>query len=124
MHNGDEEIWHFTEILAEISELVEEIREGLKILEVLIGLSPGSLDLLLQLAEGPSVGGLVLLEEFKNLLNALRVELFADSIQVVGLVPPEVDLSEGIRVLVSLESRLRVLLENILNLLSPCDNGA
>jgi hypothetical protein len=27
-------------------------------------------------------------------------------------------------VLVTLESRLRVLLENILNLLSPCDNGA
>jgi len=83
VHNGDEEIRDLGELLAQISELVEETSKCLKILKVLVSLGAGSLDFFLELAEGASVCGLVLLEEFKDFLNALGVKLIADSVEVL-----------------------------------------
>lgn len=73
----------------------------------------------MEFTEGASVGGLVLLEELEDLLDALGVELLADGVQVVGLVLPELDLSEGIWMLVTLECALGVLLEDVFNLFGP-----
>jgi len=66
--------------------------EGLEILVVLVGLLLGNLHLFLQLGEGSGVGALVLLKELEDLLDALRVELHTDAVQVLGLVSPELDL--------------------------------
>ena len=83
VHNGDKEVRDLSEILSEISELVEETNKGLKILVVLIGLSAGGLNLLLELGEGTSVSRFVLLEELEHLLNALRVQLLTNGVQIV-----------------------------------------
>lgn len=63
-------------------------------------------------------------EELQDLLNALRVQLFANGIKVVGLVLPKLDLSEGIWVLVTFKCTLGVLLKHIFNLLGPSNYGA
>jgi hypothetical protein len=83
VHNGDEEIRDLGELLAQISELVEETSKCLKILKVLVSLGAGSLDFFLELAEGASVCRLVLLKELKDFLNALGVKLIADSVEVL-----------------------------------------
>lgn len=124
MHDGHEEVGDLSELLAEVGQLAEQPRQGLEILEVLVSLCAGCLDLLLELAEGAGVGRLVLLKELEDLLDALGVELLADGVEVVGLVLPELDLNEGIGVLVPLEGALGVLLKDILNLLGPGDYGA
>ena len=124
MHHRDEELRDLSEILSEIGELVEQRSEGLEVLEVLIGLCACCLDLLLELAEGSSVCGFVLLKELEDLLDPLGAKLVADGVEVVGFVLPEVDLSEGVGVLVTLEGRLWVLLKYVLNLLSPGYYGA
>ena len=78
VHDWNEQVNSVRKLSRVISQLMEEILKGLKILEVLIGLCSGSLNLLLELAERSSVCGLVLLQEFKNLLDSLRTELFTD----------------------------------------------
>jgi hypothetical protein len=80
------------------------------------------LNFLLQLREGSGVGRLVLLEELEHLLNALRVQLLADLVQVLGLGFPEVELSQGVGMPVIFEGILGVLLEHILDLLLPVDD--
>lgn len=82
------------------------------------------MNLLLQLAEGTSVCGLVLLEELEDFLDALGVKLFTDGVQVVRLVLPELDLGEGIRMLVTLECALGVLFQDIFNLFGPGNDCA
>jgi hypothetical protein len=81
------------------------------------------LNLLLELAERTGVGGLVLLEELEHLLDALRGQLVADVVQVFGLALPEEELNRGIRVLAALQSRLGVLLKDILDLSGPVRDG-
>jgi len=49
----------------------------------------------LQFAEWSCVGALVLLKELEDFLDALRVELLADRVQVVRLVLPELNLGGG-----------------------------
>ena len=83
MHDWCEQFGDFSEVFSEVSQLVEERRQSLEILKVLICLSASSLNLLLELAERSSVGGFVLLEELKNLLDSLRVKLIANCVQVV-----------------------------------------
>jgi hypothetical protein len=124
VHDWDEEVWNLSELLAQVCELVEQSSKGLKILKVLVGLRAGSLDLFLKLAEGTSVSRFVLLEELKNLLDALRVELIANCIKVLGFVLPKLDLSQRIGVLVTLKGALWVLLKNIFNLFGPGDDCA
>jgi len=124
MHDGDKEVGDLSELLTQVSELVEQGSEGLQVLEVLVTFRAGSLDFLLELAERASVGGLVLLEELEDLLYALRVKLVADGVEVLRFVLPEVDLSQGIGVLVTLKGALGVLLEHILDLLSPSNDCA
>lgn len=97
--------------------------ESLQVLEVLVSFLLGNLNLLLELAEGSGVGGLVLLEELEDLLDALGVELNADGVEVLGLVLPEVDLGGGEGVVTVLERVLGVLLKHVLNLLLPVDNS-
>ena len=63
MHDWDEEVRDLGELLAQVSQLVEETSQSLKILKVFVGFRAGSLNLLLEFAEGSSVCGLVLLEE-------------------------------------------------------------
>ena len=80
--------------------------------------------LFLQLGERSSVGGLVLLEELEHLLDLLRAELLADGVEVAGLVAPELNLSQRVWVVVTLERVLWVLLELVLDLLGPVDDGS
>lgn len=93
MHDGHKEVGHLGKLLAKVGKLVKQSGESLKVFEVLVGLRASSLNLLLELAERSSVGGLVLLEELENFLDALRVKLVANCIQVLGFVLPEIDLS-------------------------------
>ena len=124
VHDRNEEVGNLSEFLAQISKLVKQSSKGLEILEVLIGLRASSLNFLLKLAEGSGVGGFVLLEELENLLDAFGVKLVADSVQVLRFVLPELDLSQGIGVLVSLEGAFGILLKDILNLFGPCNDCA
>ena len=81
------------------------------------------MDFLLELAERSSVGRLVLLEELKNLLDPLRVKLLANLVKVLALVLPEFNFYKWVWVVTVLECALWVLLEHILDLPSPVDDG-
>lgn len=65
-----------------------------------------------------------MLEELEDLLDALRVQLLANLVQVLGFALPEVELSQWAGVLVVFEGILGVLLENVLDLLLPVDDGS
>ena len=78
----------------------------------------------LELAERSGVGGLVLFEELKHLLNLLRAELMADGVKVLTLELPEVDFLERVGVVAILKSTLGVFLQNALNLSGPVNNGS
>ena len=65
-----------------------------------------------------------MLKELKNLLDALRIELVTDGFQVLGFVLPEIDLNQGIWVVVVFEGILWVLLELSLDLLGPVHEGS
>lgn len=123
VHDGHELLSNVGELLGGVGEVVEEVLQGLQVLVVLVGLLLGDLHFLLQLAEGGGVGALVLLEELEDLLDALGVELHADGVQVLGLVLPELDLGGGQGVVAVLERVLGVLLEDVLDLLLPVDDG-
>jgi hypothetical protein len=82
------------------------------------------LNFLLELGEGSCVGRFVLLEELEDLLDALRIQLLANLVQVLGLALPEVELSKRAGVLVVFESILGVLLKDVLDLLLPVDDGS
>jgi len=70
VHDWHEAVENLRKVLRAIREIKEKIFQGRKVLEVLVCLLLRNLDLLLQLAEGSCVGTLVLLQEFKNLLDA------------------------------------------------------
>ena len=123
VHDGHEQLSDVAQLLGVVGQLVEEIGQGLQVEVVIVGLDTGSLDLLLELGEGTSVGTLVLLEELEHLLDALATELLADVVEVVRLVLPEGELDERIGVLAALEGALRILLQHILDLLGPVGNG-
>lgn len=61
VHNGDEILSHFRELLCGVAQVVEQVLQGLQVLIVLICLLLSDLNLLLQLGEGCCVGALVLL---------------------------------------------------------------
>jgi hypothetical protein len=82
------------------------------------------LNFLLKLRERSCVGRFVLLKELEDLLDALRVQLLADLVQVFGLALPEVELGKRAGVLVVLEGILGVLLEDVLDLLLPVNDGS
>lgn len=65
-----------------------------------------------------------MLKELKNLLDALRIELVTDGFQVLGLVLPEIDLNQGVWVVVVFEGVLWVFLELSLDLLGPVHEGS
>jgi hypothetical protein len=83
VHDRDEQVGHLGELSAQVSQVSEKVGQGLQVLVVLVGLRSSGLHLLLELAEGSSVCGLVLLEELEDFLDALGVKLFADGVQVV-----------------------------------------
>lgn len=105
------------------SQIVEQTFKSSKISVVLSGLSTGDLNFLLELTEGASVSGLVLLEEFQDLLDSLIVQLFADGIEILALASPESNFYQGTWVVTVLESSLGVQSEHGLDLLSPVDDG-
>ena len=92
MHDGHEGFCNGLDLLARVNKVFEESVECLEVLEVFVGFSAGCLDLFLEFGESRGVSALVLLEELENLLNALRIELLANRVQVVTLVAPEVEL--------------------------------
>lgn len=83
VHDRHEQVGHLGELSAQVSQVSEKVGQGLQVLVVLVSLRSGGLHLLLELAEGSSVCGLVLLEELEDFLDALGVKLFADGVQVV-----------------------------------------
>ena len=119
VHDGDEGLSDLRDVFALVNEIFEKVVEGLEILEVLVGLSAGSLHLFLELGESGGVGGLVLLEELEHLLDTLGVELLANAVQVITLVSPEAELFHGVGVLTVLQCVLGVLLQDVLDLTAP-----
>jgi hypothetical protein len=65
-----------------------------------------------------------LLKELKHLLYALRIELVTDGFQVLRFVLPEIDLNQGIGVVVIFEGIFWVLLELSFDLLGPVHEGS
>jgi hypothetical protein len=65
-----------------------------------------------------------LLKELKHLLYALRIELVTDGFQVLRFVLPEIDLNQGIWVVVVFEGIFWVLLELSFDLLGPVHEGS
>jgi len=80
VHDRYEGLSDVRDILAGVDEVLEQVLEGLEILEVLVGLGAGGLHLFLELAESGGVGRLVLLEELQHLLYTLGVELLANAV--------------------------------------------
>lgn len=95
VHDGHKLVSNLGQLLRGVTKVVEQVLKSLEVLEVFIGLFLSDLNLLLQLGEGSCVGALVLFEELKDLLDAFRVELHTDAVEVLGLVLPELDLSRG-----------------------------
>jgi hypothetical protein len=65
-----------------------------------------------------------LLKELKHLLYTLRIELVTDGFQVLRFVLPEIDLNQGIWVVVVFEGIFWVLLELSFDLLGPVHEGS
>jgi hypothetical protein len=65
-----------------------------------------------------------LLKELKHLFYALRIELVTDGFQVLRFVLPEIDLNQGIGVVVIFEGIFWVLLELSFDLLGPVHEGS
>lgn len=124
VHDGHKKLSNLVGLIAGADELTEEVLESAEILIVLVGLLLGNLDFLLQLGEGGGVGAFVLFKELEDLLNALTVELSADLVEVLALIFPELNLSHGVGVLAVLKGVLGVLLEHVLDLLLPVDDGS
>jgi hypothetical protein len=78
----------------------------------------------LELAEWASIGGLILLQELENLLDSFRIELLADRVEILTLVLPEINLGQRIWVVSVLQGALWVLLEDVLDLLGPVNDGS
>lgn len=78
VHDWHEQVSGISELQRVVSEFFEQVKEGLEVLVVLVGLSTSSLNFLLELTERSSVGRFVLLEEFEDFLDPLRAQLFAD----------------------------------------------
>jgi hypothetical protein len=123
VHNRHEQIFDLIELEVGPRQFSEFIRQGIKVELVVVGFLSGDLNLLLELGEWASICRLILLEELKHLLDTLTVELLADVVQVVRLVPPELQLNERVRVLVALKRRLWILLEDVLDLPGPVCDG-
>jgi hypothetical protein len=123
VHDGHKLISYFGKLLGCIAKVVEQVLQSLEVLEVFVGLLLRDLNLFLKLGERSCIGALVLFKELENLLDALGVELHADAVQVLRLVFPELDLGRGKGVVAVLERVLGVLLEDVLDLLLPVDNG-
>lgn len=119
VHDGDEELGNLGQLETGVVQLIEVLLEGLEILVVLVGLKASDLNLFLELAEGASLGGLVLLEELEDFLDALSGELFTDGVQVFLLVLPELDFGGGTGVHCLFEGGLGVLAQLSLDLLGP-----
>ena len=123
VHDGHEELGDIGQVLRGVLKLVEVLLEGLEELVVLVSLDASNVNLLLQLAEGTSLGRLVLLEELEHLLDALARELLADGVQVLALVLPELNLSDGAGVDCLFKGLLRVLAKLSLDLSCPVADG-
>lgn len=65
-----------------------------------------------------------MLKELKHLFYALRIELVTDGFQVLRFVLPEIDLNQGIWVVVVFEGIFWVLLELSFDLLGPVHEGS
>ena len=65
-----------------------------------------------------------MLEELEYLLDALRVKLIADGVEILRFVLPEIDLSKGIRVFITLKGALWILLKDVLYLFGPGNDCA
>ena len=73
MHDWHKRVSNVSQIFGAVREIKEEVLESRKILEVFIGFFLSDLNFCLQLAKRSRVSTLVLLKEFKNLLDAFRV---------------------------------------------------
>ena len=122
VHDGDKEVRNLTQFEGGILQLEEVLRQGLEVLVVLISLHTSDLNFLLKLGESAGLGRLVLFEELENLLDALASELVADRVEVLTLVLPEIDLSDGAGVDSLFEGHLWVLAELSFDLLGPLRN--
>ena len=91
---------------------------------VFVGFDFGGLDFFAEFAERHRVGAFVLVQKFKNFLNRFVMKLFEDPIEVFAFVLPEINFDDRVWVDFVLEFHFRVLLENIFDLLGPCNNGA
>lgn len=123
MHDRDELVRDIRQLLRGVTQVVEQVLQGLEILIVLVGFFLGDLNLFLEFREGSGVGALVLLEELEDFLYALGVELQTDRVEVLRFVAPELDFGLGQRVVAVLERAFGVLLQHVLDLLLPVDNG-
>ncbi len=123
VHDRDELVCDIGQLLRGVAQVVEQVLQGLEILVVLVGFFLGDLNLFLEFGEGSGVGALVLLEELEDFLYALGVELQTDRVEVLRFVTPELDFGLGQRVVAVLERAFGVLLQHVLDLLLPVDNG-
>jgi hypothetical protein len=83
VHYRHEEFPDVVELDTLVRQFVELITESVQEHLVIIGFGTGDLHFLLEFGEWSSVSGFVLLEELKNLLDALTGQLLADVVQVV-----------------------------------------
>lgn len=71
LHDWCKEINDFWKVSTGADQVMEEIRQGVEILEVFNSFISGHLDFLLKLAEWTSIGGFVLLQELEHSLYSL-----------------------------------------------------
>mmetsp|Transcript_24254 Transcript_24254/g.21359 ORF Transcript_24254/g.21359 Transcript_24254/m.21359 type:complete len:229 (-) Transcript_24254:598-1284(-) len=122
VHDGEEDFVEGSKISAFGDEILEGVLQSLQKFIVIIGFHSVALDFLVELVEGDGVGGLVLFQEFEDLLYSIRLELLIDGIQILTLLSPEFNFGEGVGVVSSLESLFGFKLEDVLDLLCPSND--
>jgi predicted transcriptional regulator len=123
VHYGNKRLCDVNKVFGSVLKIQEQVLQSAQILKVFVCFFLSYLDFFLQLAEGSRVSALVLLQKLKNLLDAFRVELETDAVEILRLVLPKLNFSHGFWMLSFFEGGLWVLLENVFNLLLPVDNG-
>jgi hypothetical protein len=105
-------------------QLVEPVLKGAQVLGVVISLETCNENFLAERRERGAVRALVLLKDTQSLSDTSALKLLEDGVEVGSLVLPKFDLDLGCGVEAALKWGLGVKLEDVLDLLSPCDNGS
>jgi len=124
VHDGKEEFVESGEVGGIVGKFQEMGFENLEIFEIIVGFIACCLDFFLEFGKSVGVSRFALFEEFEDPLDSFRLKLLMNRIQVFAFLFPEINFSKWVRIVSCLKSLFWFKLQDVLDLASPCDNGA